>query len=94
MRFKRIFIIILSILFFLSALTFYLNRVTFPRLVKKIAIQRIEDALKRKVEIGSIHFNWVRGIIIDKIKVYEKDPSGAVFAQAQQVSFGILFSLD
>ena len=75
MRYKKALIIICAILFFLTALTFYLNRVIFPRLIKKIAIEHIEEALKRKVEIGTIHFNWVRGIIIDKIKIYEKDPN-------------------
>jgi len=90
MKYKKAIIIVFSILFFLTALTFYLNRVIFPRLIKKIAIERIEKALDRRVEISSIHFNWVRGFIIDKIKVYEKTPGDAVFAQAQQVSFGIL----
>ena len=38
-----------------------------------------------------MHFNWIRGFIIDKIKIYEKDKTDAVFAQADQVSFGVLF---
>src|SRR5580698_2865571 len=91
MKYKKALIIICSVLFFFTALTFYINRVIFPRLIKKIAIERIEEALKRKVEIGSIHFNWVRGFIIDKIKIYEKDSSDTVFVQADQVSFGMLF---
>src|SRR5277367_853923 len=91
MKFKRVLIVLCAILFFLTAITFYLNRVIFPGLIKRIVIERIEKILKRKVEIGSIHFNWVRGFIVDKIKVYEKDPGGAVFAQADQVSFGIIF---
>jgi len=91
MKFKKVFIVLLSVFFFLAALTLYLNRVLFPQLIKKIVLVRIEEALKRKAEIGSIHFNWVRGFIIDKIKIYEKDPKDGVFAQAQQVSFGIIF---
>jgi len=91
MKYKKALIIFCAVLFFLAALTSYLNRIIFPRLIKKIAIERIEEALKRKVEIGSIHFNWVRGFIIDKIKIYEKDSPNAVFAQADQVSFGIIF---
>ncbi len=91
MNFKKVLLILFAALFFLTALTFYLNRVIFPRLIKKIAIERIEETLKRKVEIGSIHFNWVRGFIIDRVKVYEKDSDDVVFAQAEQVSFGIIF---
>ena len=91
MKYKKIIIVLCAVLFFLSALTSYLNRILFPQLIKKIAIERIEEALKRRVEIGSIHFNWIKGFIIDKIKIYEKDPANAVFAQADQVSFGIIF---
>jgi hypothetical protein len=90
MKYKRILIILCAVLFFLAALTSYLNRIIFPQLIKKIAIERIEEILKRKVEIGSIRFNWVRGFVIDKIKIYEKDPADAIFAQADQVSFGII----
>src|ERR1700679_427652 len=91
MKLKKFLLILCAILFFLTALTFYLNRVIFPQLIKKIVIERLEETLKRKVEIGSIHFNWLKGFIIDGIKIYEKSPDGAVFAQAQQVSFGVLF---
>ncbi|MBF0504759.1 MAG: hypothetical protein HQL14_06625 [Candidatus Omnitrophica bacterium] len=90
MKYKKFLILLGSLLFFLAALTFYLNRVIFPQWVKKIAAEQIEKALKRKVEIDTIHFNWVRGIIIDRIKIYEKDSAQAVFAQAQQVSFGFI----
>ena len=91
MKYKKILILLCSLVFFLTALTFYLNRVIFPQLIKKIAVQQIEKTLKRKVEINRIHFNWVRGIIIDKIKIYEKDSPAAVFAQAEQISFGFIF---
>src|SRR5476649_2367314 len=91
MKYKKALIILCAVLFFLTALTLYLNRVIFPHLIKKIAIEHLEETLKRKVEIGSIHFNWVRGLIIDKIRIYEKDSTDTVFAQADQVSFGILF---
>jgi len=91
MKLKKLLIISCVVIFFITAMTSYLNRVIFPQLVKKIAVERIQDTLKRKVEIGSIHFNWVKGFIIDKIKIYEKDSPDIVFAQAEQVSFGILF---
>jgi len=91
MKYKRIIIIICAIVFFISALTSYVNRIVFPRLVKKMAIEQIEKLLKRHVEISSIRFNWVRGFIIDKIKIYDKDSTDTVFAQADQVSFGLLF---
>ena len=90
MKYKRLIIIICAVLFFVAALTTYINRVVFPQLIKKVAIERMEGVLKRKVEIGSIRFSWVRGFIVDKIKIYEKGSDQIVFAQAQQVNFGVL----
>ena len=91
MNYKKFLIILCAVLFFLAALTTYVNRVVFPRLIKKIAVQRLEEKLNRKVEIGSIRFNWVKGFVIDKIKIHEKGKTEAVFAQADQASFGIIF---
>ncbi|MBI3601455.1 MAG: DUF748 domain-containing protein [Candidatus Omnitrophica bacterium] len=81
----------LSVIFFLTALTFYVNRIVFPVVVKKIAIKQAENFLQRKVEIGSIHFNWVRGFVIDKIKIYQKNSNRDVLAQAEKISFGVIF---
>lgn len=90
MKKYRVLIIILSIVFFLAALTFYLNRVVFPVAFKNIVTTQAETFLKRKVEIGSLHFSWVKGFLVDKIKVYQKD-SDQAFVQAEQISFGIVF---
>jgi len=90
MKIPRWLIVLCAVLFFGAALTFYLNRVLFPQLIKKIAVERAQEQLKRKVEIGSIHFNWVKGFIIDGIKIYDKDSTDSVFAQAEEVSFGIV----
>ncbi|MDE2027696.1 MAG: DUF748 domain-containing protein, partial [Candidatus Omnitrophica bacterium] len=87
---KKLLIIIASLVFFLAALTIYLNRVVFPQVIKNVAVQRLEEVLKRRVEIGSIHFNWFRGFIIDKIKIHEKSSPQDIFVQADQVSFGVL----
>ncbi len=90
MTWRKILLIIGVVVFFLTGLTFYLNRVLFPQLIKKIAIEKIQESLKRKVEINSIHFNWFKGFIIDRIKIYEKNSDQDVWAQADRVSFGIL----
>ncbi|MBF0490538.1 MAG: DUF748 domain-containing protein, partial [Candidatus Omnitrophica bacterium] len=84
-------IITLSVIFFLTALTFYANRILLPTVVKKIAIEQAQNFLKRKVEIESLHFNWIKGVIINKIKVYQKDSTTDVLVQAEKVSMGIIF---
>lgn len=89
MKKYRVLLIIIGIIFFISALTIYLNRVVFPVQIKKMVTAQAETLLKRSVEIEGIHFNWVKGFIIDKIKIYQKD-SSQVLLQAERVSFGLI----
>jgi len=89
---KRPWIIIsLSVIFFLTALTFYINRVIFPTVVKKIAVEQAQAFLKRKVEIESVRFNWLHGVVISRLKIYQKDSSQDILAQAEKVSIGVIF---
>ena len=90
MKKNKILLIILGIVFFLGSLTFYLNRVVFPVALQKIVVSHAESFLKRKVEIGSLHFNWVKGFVADKVKVYQKE-SDQSFVQAERLSFGLIF---
>lgn len=84
-------IISLSVVFFLTALTLYVNRVVFPNVVRKIAVEQAENYLKRKVEIGSIGFNWLKGVVIDRIKISQKDAPQEVFVQAEKITIAIVF---
>ena len=81
----------LAIVFFLGCLTYYANRVFLPSFVKKIAVEGAQKFLNRKVEIESLHFNWIRGIVVNKIKIYQKDSSTTVLLQAEKLSSGIVF---
>jgi len=91
LKHKKLIIIVVSVVFFLTALTFYANKVLFPTIVKKIALEQAQNFLKRKVEIESIHFNWVRGIIVDKVVIYQKNAPTQVFAQFERLSMAVIF---
>ncbi len=91
MKHKRGLIICLSILLFLTGLTFYLNRVLFPVQIKNLIVENATKALGRQVEIGALHFNWVKGFVVDGIKVSQKDDPQSTFIQAKRVSFGVIF---
>ena len=65
-------IISLSVIFFLTALTFWANRIYFPTVIRKIAIEQAQTFLKRKVEIESLHFNWIKGLVITISKSTKK----------------------
>jgi hypothetical protein len=83
-------IVIVSIVVLLTTLTIYVNRVLLPVQIKKIAITQAKNFLKRNVEIGSLHFNWVKGLIVDDIRIYQVD-STDIFFQAERISMGIIF---
>ncbi len=90
MRKRSILIVVVSIVFFLTAITLYVNRVVLPVQIRKLAIVQAENFLKRKVEIGTLHFNWVKGLRVDGLKIYQKD-SDQVFFQAQTIFLSIVW---
>ncbi|MEI7998353.1 MAG: DUF748 domain-containing protein [Candidatus Omnitrophota bacterium] len=84
-------LIFLAVVFFLTALTYYSNRFIFPTVIKKIAVEQAQKFLDRKVEIESLHFNWLKGMIVNKIKIYQKDSPNDVLVQAEKISLGFIF---
>ncbi len=84
-------IISLSVIFFLTALTFWANRIYFPTVIHKIAIEEAQKFLKRKIEIESLRFNWLKGVVLNNVKVYQKESSTEVLVEAEKVSIGLIF---
>ncbi len=81
----------LAIVFLLGCLTYYANRVLLPTFVKNLAIENAQKFLHRKVEIESLHFNWLRGVMVNRIKIYQKDSTTNIFFQAERISSAIVF---
>ncbi|MDO8675695.1 MAG: AsmA-like C-terminal region-containing protein [Candidatus Omnitrophota bacterium] len=90
MKWQKPLIIIAAVVFFLTALTVYVNRVILPVQAKKFVTSQAEAFLKRKVEFEALHFNWVKGFIVEKLKVYQKGSQDQVFLQADRLSFGLI----
>jgi hypothetical protein len=90
MKWQKPLIIIAAVVFFLTALTVYVNRVILPVQAKKFVTSQAEAFLKRKVEFQALHFNWVRGFVIEKLKVYQKGSQDQVFLQVERLSFGLI----
>ncbi len=83
-------IVVLGLVLLITAGTVYVNRVVLPVQIKNIAITQAKSFLKRNVEIGNLHFSWVKGLILEDIKVYQKD-SSEIFFQTKRVAVGIIF---
>ena len=84
-----IFIFIGTALFFVG-LTIYVNRILLPIQVKKIAITQAQRYLKRRVDISSIHFSWVKGFVLEGVTVNQKDSSETLF-KAERINLGVIF---
>jgi hypothetical protein len=69
----KIISIILAFIFFLGAVTFYVNQVIIPRHLKTIITNTAEKYLGRHLTFKRIRFNPLRGFLIDGIAVFEKD---------------------
>jgi len=90
MKWRKPLIIIAAAVFFLTALTVYVNRVILPVQAKKFVTSQAEAFFKRKVEFEALHFNWVKGFIVEKLKVYQKGSQDQVFLQVERLSFGLM----
>ncbi len=90
MKWQKPLLIILAVVFFITALTIYVNRVLLPVQAKKLIQSQAESFLKRKVEFETLHFSWVKGFIVEKLKIYQKN-SPDVFLQVERLSCGVIF---
>ena len=90
MKKKFIFIFLALIILCIIAF-FYINQILIPVKFKEIALQKTQETLNRKVSIGSVHFKIFKGIIIENIKIYQKDDNKKLFASIEEANCNIIF---
>ncbi len=84
---RKIIYIILAFVFFLGAVTFYVNRVVIPKHLRTVIPQSLAKYLGRKVALKNIRFDPFRGFILDGLVIYETG-SDDVFATIDQAAAG------
>ncbi|GEM_PF-7005087 len=87
---RKIIYIILSFIFFIGSVTFYINTVAIPSHLKKIITEETQEFLGRKISLQDIHFNPVQGFILRGITILEKD-SPDVFATIGWARAGFMY---
>lgn len=90
-KYQKILLILGCIILILTGLTFYANRFLLPTMIKNIAITEIKKITHRDISIESIHFNWVKGLIVDKVVLYQKENPKDVLLSIQRLSMGVLY---
>jgi hypothetical protein len=91
---RRPITIILLILFLIGIIAFtYLNKFYLPVQFKQIITNKTEQLLRRKVSIGDVHYNLIKGIVIDDFKIYQKEDhllQGPPFINVKKVVLGVV----
>lgn len=87
---KRIIFLSFAIVFFLGAVTFYINRVTIPRDLKKIIIKESSQFLGRSIRLKDISFNPFTGFTLEGLTILEQD-SQDIFATVDRVRAHLLY---
>ena len=67
----------------------YLQQVFVPKKLKPLILESISDSTGRQASIGDLKFSILKGVTIDKIKIYEQDGQ-TEFLSIQKASFKIL----
>lgn len=86
----RIILLLLSFVFFIGAVTFYINRVTIPKDLKKIILKESRQFLGRPVHLKDLSFNPITGFTLEGITILEKD-STEIFTSVDRVRVHLLY---
>lgn len=89
---KKTFYILITILLLAASLYLYVENIFLPIQLKRFITAKAEDFLKRPVTIAEIHFNLLRGFVIQEIMVYQKDSPALPFIQIDEVSLNIFLA--
>ncbi|PIQ88928.1 MAG: hypothetical protein COV72_05805 [Candidatus Omnitrophica bacterium CG11_big_fil_rev_8_21_14_0_20_42_13] len=87
---RKIIIILAVLILIFVSFAAYLNTVYLPRKARLLIATAIGDNLGRRVELGSIKLNLLKGLIIKNLNIYDEDGKG-LFLSTERVSLGWLF---
>ncbi len=90
---KKRFVLIFLILILLGGLAVvYINRILLPVKVKALIVQKAQEYLHRKIHLGSIHFNLIKGFTIKDLTIFDKDSETTPFIHLDEATFSILYT--
>ncbi|MCK9604238.1 MAG: DUF748 domain-containing protein, partial [Candidatus Omnitrophica bacterium] len=68
---KKIFIILLALVFLAGIGLFYLNKVVLPTKIKSLVIKSLQEATQKKVSLDSVEINIFKGLVLKNLKLYD-----------------------
>lgn len=88
---KKLSIILFVLILLIFSLAVYLNKVYLPVKAKSLIVEGIEGSIGRKVGLGAIKLNILKGLVLEDLTIAGRDPkTEPVFLRAKQVSIGWL----
>ncbi len=90
-RIKKAAFILAVIFFVFSAGLFYINKVLLPVQARTIVLKLAQDALQRNVTFATLQYSPLRGFVITKLIIADKDDPSKVFLKADSASARMLW---
>lgn len=70
--------------------TWYINKFLAPTYLKNFFIKNISRAIDRPISLEGVHFNFIRGLTLNDLTIYEPDKK-TTFVKAGRISTTLLF---
>lgn len=88
---KKLSIILFVLVLLIFSLAVYLNKVYLPVKAKSLIVEGIEGSIGRKVGLGAIKLNILKGLVLEDLTIAAVDPkTEPVFLKIKQLSVGWL----
>lgn len=70
---KKIFLILILLIFAATCAIFYLNKVILPKKIKSLIINSLQEATQKKVSLNSVQFNIFKGLVLNGLIIHEAE---------------------
>lgn len=89
---RKLFLFLLLFLVIVTTTFVYINKIFLPIQLKDIITEKASAALNRKVELGALHFNPFKGIVLDDLRIYRRTAPEELFVHIHRASFHLLYT--
>lgn len=88
---KKIFLGLLIFLILGTATLYYASQIILPVKLKKLAVEKMQEALGRPVTLDSVHYSLFTGCLIKNLTIFDDQLKQTPLLSTEQASFNILY---
>ncbi|MDD3374446.1 MAG: AsmA-like C-terminal region-containing protein [Candidatus Omnitrophica bacterium] len=88
---KKTILLLILIFAILTTGLAYLNEVLLPKKLKNILIEKITQKIGRDVLISDLHYVPLKGLVLTKLKIFEKNQKKEPFLSVEEASISIFY---